>query len=216
MVWAIAGGIGARAKEILAALYQIVLGLGGPGLFFLALADSSFLSIPEGNDILIIVLSTGATWERMLYYVAMTTAGSVTGCFLLFSVGRRGGKFVSKRLSAGKLGTMRRLYVRWGTWAIVIPSILPPPTPFKIFVLSAGVFGVPTPRFLAAVAAGRSFRYLMWGVLAVLYGERAKLWLEQNLHTVGIVLALLLAAAVASLIVSRVWGRKKQAPEGAA
>ncbi len=215
MVWAITEGLGQRFREVLMALYQIVLGLGGPGLFFLALADSSFLSIPEGNDLLIIVLSTGATWERMLYYVAMTTAGSVTGCFLLYSLGRRGGRWVSKRLSPARLERMRLLYRRWGTWALIIPSILPPPTPFKIFVLSAGVFGVTRPRFVLAVAAGRSFRYLLWGVLAVLYGEQAKIWLQKNLHTAGIVLSVLLAVAVGGLIASH-WRSRRKQPEGGA
>ena len=74
-------------------LYNLALGLGGFGLFALALADSSFLSIPEGNDVLIVVLSTGAGWSAMLYYVAMTVAGSVAGCTLLYWVGRRGGGF---------------------------------------------------------------------------------------------------------------------------
>lgn len=215
MVWAVRVGLGDRLREILAALYQIVLGLGGPGLFFLALADSSFLSIPEGNDILIIVLSTGAPWERMFYYVAMTTAGSVAGCFLLYLLGRRGGRWVARRLSSARLEQMGELYRRWGTLAIVIPSILPPPTPFKVFVLSAGVFGVTLPRFLIAVAAGRSFRYSLWGVLAVLYGEQTKVWLQENLHTVGVLAVAILTAAISVLVVSKLWTRGKQ-PEGGA
>ncbi len=215
MVWAVAAGLGERLQSVFSGLYQLVLGLGGPGLFFLALADSSFLSIPEGNDLLIIVLSTGATWERMIYYVLMTTAGSVTGCFLLYSVGRRGGRFVKRRLSSAKLEQMHALYRRWGTWAIVVPSMLPPPTPFKVFVLSAGVFGVAVPRFLVAVAAGRSLRYLVWGVLAVLYGEQAKFWLQHNLHAVGIGVLVLLAGVVVTLLASRFWGRRKQ-PQGGA
>ncbi|MFH1964008.1 MAG: hypothetical protein ABIJ42_00550, partial [Acidobacteriota bacterium] len=58
-------------------LHSVGMQLGGPGLALIALADSSFLSIPQGNDILIIVLSTNNTWAMMLYFVVMTVLGSV-------------------------------------------------------------------------------------------------------------------------------------------
>jgi membrane protein YqaA with SNARE-associated domain len=65
--------------------------LGGIGLFIIALLDSSFLSFPQVNDILIIVLSTNYP-ARMPYYAGMTTAGSLIGCFMLYVVARRGGE----------------------------------------------------------------------------------------------------------------------------
>ena len=73
-------------RFFLGKLYLIAVTLGGPGLFFIAVADSSFLSVPEGNDFLIVVLSTGQTWERMTYYVVMAILGSVCGCSLLYLV----------------------------------------------------------------------------------------------------------------------------------
>lgn len=182
------------------ALYEFAQGLGGPGLLLIALADSSFLSVPEGNDILIVVLSIGRSWEVMLYFVAMTVAGSVIGCSLLYWVGSRGGGIVANRLSPKRLDRIRRQYHRWGVWAVIIPSILPPPTPFKIFVLTAGVFNLPFGRFVLAVSLGRSIRYLMWGILAVVYGPLAQEFLEKNLHTVGVGLALVLLAGVAGYL----------------
>ena len=71
---------------------------------------------------------------------------------------------------------------------MVVPSIMPPPMPFKIFVLSAGFFGLPFLKFLIAVTLGRSIRYFMWGILAVVYGQLVKEFLENNLHTLGLVL----------------------------
>lgn len=165
-------------KSLLALIYQVILSWGGPGLFLLALADSSFLSIPEGNDVLMVVLSTGASWTTMAYYGTMTTLGSVLGCSLLFSVGRRGGGYVERRVGQHRLEKLKVRYQRWGSLAVLVPSILPPPTPFKIFVLSAGILGVSFPRFLAAVLVGRSFRYFSWGALAVLYGEWGRQVLE--------------------------------------
>lgn len=212
MNWTLAlgdGGIRLAVVNGLRALYQLVLGLGGPGLFVLALADSSFLSVPEGNDVLIVVLSTGSTWRRMAYYVAMTTAGSVTGCAVLFLVGRRGGRFVERKLKPKRLEQARRLYERWGSFAIIIPSVLPPPTPFKVFVLSAGVFGLSFPRFLMSVLVGRSFRYSMWGVLALLYGEKAKDFLQTHSYRVGLAVLVLTALGVGLFLIIQVNRRRK-------
>jgi membrane protein DedA with SNARE-associated domain len=101
-------------------------------------------------------------------------------------------------------------YQRWGLWAVLVPSILPPPTPFKIFVLSAGVFKVPFPKFLIAVTAGRSIRYFIWGILAVLYGEWAKGVLEGTLPTVGAVLFVILVLTGTTYFVWRVLKRRSQ------
>ena len=216
ILWATGAGLGAQVKSWLAIVYHFILSLGGPGLFFLALADSSFLSIPEGNDVLIVVLSTGQTWSRMTYYALMTTAGSAAGCSLLYLVGRRGGRFVERRMeSSRRVREVQRLYQRWGSLAIVIPSVLPPPTPFKIFVLSAGLFGVTFPRFVTAVLVGRSIRYFFWGVLAVLYGELAKEFLERHFHVVGLVVLGLIVILCLWFLLFRARGRRK-APQSEA
>ncbi len=207
--WAAGTGFRRQAGEILRGLYQFVLGLGGPGLFLLALADSSFLSIPEGNDLLIIVLSIGQSFRTMAYYAAMTTAGSVTGCFLLYTVGRSGGGMISRRVSPERIERIGKLYRRWGLLTLVVPSILPPPTPFKVFVLSAGLFRVPRVKFLAAVAVGRSIRYFSWGILAVVYGEAAKTFLERNLHAIGLGIFGLLVTLVLGWALWRAWTRRR-------
>lgn len=193
-------------------VYLFIVSLGGPGLFFIAIADSSFLSLPEANDILIVVLSTGQTWERMTYYVVMTTLGSVCGCAALYSIGRRGGAFLRKRLTGKRIEEVESLYDQWGVWAIVIPSVLPPPTPFKIFVLSAGLFRISFLKFLLSVFVGRSIRYFMWGALAVLYGESAKYFLEENLPVVGTVLFLLFITAMVSYAIMGLRAKRKSPP----
>ncbi|MEE8348752.1 MAG: VTT domain-containing protein [Acidobacteriota bacterium] len=206
---AIADGLWASFKIFIGQAYEFVAGLGGPGLFAIALADSSFLSLPEGNDVLIVVLSTGKSWGLMTYYVLMTTFGSVCGCSVLYSVGRRGGNYLERRLDRGKAEEIRRLYHRWGVWAVLIPSLLPPPTPFKVFVLSAGLFRIPFPTFLLSVLMGRSIRYFMWGILAVLYGEEVKHFIEDNLPFVGILIFVLIAIIIGSYAVKWFLGKKK-------
>lgn len=179
----------------------IVQSLGGPGVLLLAVADSSFLSIPEGNDLLIVILSMGKSWSNMIYFVCMTILGSVIGCFLLYSVGRRGGSpMLRKKFSEKSIGRAEALFKKYGVLTIIIPSIIPPPMPFKIFVLSAGVFRVKLARFLAAVAIGRTVRYSMWGILAVVYGNSVKVFMQQNLRAIGLILFGLFVCALAALI----------------
>jgi len=177
----------------------LISSFGGPGILFLAIGDSSFLSVPEGNDVLIVILSTGKSWSRMAYFVCMTIIGSVIGCLLLYLVGRKGGNpILRRRFSQQSIDRAESLFKRYGVLTVVIPSILPPPMPFKIFVLSAGVFRLNALAFLAAVLIGRTIRYSMWGILAVLYGNSVKIYMQQHLDFIGVVLfgVFILAAGI--------------------
>jgi membrane protein YqaA with SNARE-associated domain len=168
--------------------------LGGVGLFVIAALDSSFLSFPQVNDLLIIYLSTKYP-ERMPYYASMTTAGSLVGCFMLYAVARKGGEvFLRKRFSAARVDRGMALYQRFGLLAVVVPSLLPPPTPFKIFVLMAGAAAVSPWRFGLAIVIGRGIRYFGQGYLAVRYGERAVEMVKANGTAAGIGLAVLALA----------------------
>ena len=173
--------------------------LGGPGLFIIAFLDSSFLSFPEVNDLLIIWLTTQHK-ERMVYYAAMTTLGSVAGCLALYTVARKGGEaFLRKRINPLYLERAMATFRRYGLLAILIPSILPPPMPFKIFVLAAGVAKVRPLDFILAIAIGRGFRYFGEGLLAVYYGDHAADFLNENGPTVALVVG------VAALLSGVVW-----------
>ncbi|NLT67121.1 MAG: hypothetical protein GXX84_11005 [Acidobacteria bacterium] len=168
---------------------EFITSLGGPGVMVLAIGDSSFLSVPEGNDLLIVILSAGKSWGNMAYFVSMTILGSVLGCLLLYTLGRKGGSpMLRRRFSQENIDRAERLFKKYGLLTVVIPSILPPPMPFKIFVLSAGVFRVKALEFLTAVVIGRTIRYSMWGILAVLYGNSVKLYMQQNLDLIGMIL----------------------------
>lgn len=172
-------------------LHGVALAWGGPGLFLVALADSSFLSIPQGSDILVVVLSVGASWSRMLYLVGMTVLGSVLGCLLLYAAAQKGLTRVVKRIEGRRMKQLEQAFQTWGGWAVAVPSILPPPTPFKLFVIAAGVFRFPVSRFVLAVAAGRFVRYTFWGILAVTMGERAEDFMKEGLPVIGLALFVL-------------------------
>lgn len=184
-----------------------LLPYGGPGLFVLAVCDSSFLSLPEVNDLLLMYFSVQEP-GLMVVYAGFTTAGSVVGCLMLYTVGRKGGEAIlRRRLSGERMDRFRRGYARYGVLAVVVPSLLPPPTPFKVFVLSAGAFGVPTGRFVLAVVIGRSLRYFGQGILAVLYGEAAIAWVRDNAASVGIGLSV---AVILITALAVVWKRQRK------
>jgi membrane protein YqaA with SNARE-associated domain len=184
---------------IVAAIRNWATEFGGVGLFVLAALDSSFLSFPQVNDLLIIYLST-KTPTLMPYYAAMTTAGSIVGCFVLYAFARRGGEvFLRKRFSGQRVERGLALYQRHGLLAVVVPSLLPPPTPFKLFVLLAGAAKVAPWKFGLAVAIGRGIRYFGQGYLAVLYGEAAAEYMRAHGTTAG------LALAVAAVVIGAVY-----------
>ena len=83
--------------------------------------------------------------------------------------------------------------------AVLIPSLLPPPAPFKIFVLLAGVAGISAPRFVTAIAIGRGIRYFGEGLLAVWYGDQAIAFIHENAATVSLILVGLLVAGLVAL-----------------
>ena len=178
---------------IIAAIREWAGELGGVGLFVIALLDSSFLSFPQVNDLLVILLSTKFP-QRMPYYAGMTTIGSLIGCYLLYFVARRGGEvFLRKRVKGRYADRAIALYQKHGLLAVVVPALLPPPVPFKVFVLLAGAAEVSPIRFGIAVAIGRGIRYFGQGYLAVLYGEQAAEFMKAHGTEIGIGLA---AAAV--------------------
>ena len=184
--------------------------IGGPGLFVVAFLDSSFLSLPEVNDLLVIAMVRNDP-ESMPYYALMATLGSITGCLVLYLLGRRGGdSLIRRRFGGRRLTQAMELSQRYGILAVAIPAILPPPAPFKVFVLLAGVAKVPISQFVTAVALGRGFRYFAEGWLAVRYGEQAEALLVENGAVVSLALAGIVAVATIAYFLVR---NRKRAPE---
>ena len=185
-------------------LRAIAIALGAPGLFLIAFLDGSFLSLPEVADLLVVFMVTRHK-SRMLLYVASATLGSLGGCLIMYYIGRKGGDaVVRKRFASGAVDKTLRAFQRYGIMAVLIPAILPPPAPFKIFVLLAGVAGIEVPRFTAAIIAGRGFRYLVLGVLAYEYGDRAMTYMAEHGVAVSLTVAGVLGGAfVAYLLWTR-------------
>jgi membrane protein YqaA with SNARE-associated domain len=172
------------------------MALGAPGLFLISFLDSSFLSLPEVTDVLLVWMTTQHP-ARMLIYATMATAGSIAGCYAIFFLARKGGEaWVRKRFHERHVDRSLDLFQRYGIWVLIVPSILPPPAPFKIFVLMAGVAGMSSARFITAVSIGRGVRYFGEALLAFWYGKAAIAFLNENLKPVAWVITALMALGV--------------------
>jgi len=170
--------------------------LGGVGLFLVAFLDSSVLTFPVANDLIVIQLSVENP-ARMPYYALMATAGSVAGCLFLYGLARRGGEAMYRRKAGARAVRVRDWVQKNAFLSIAVPSILPPPMPFKIFVLAAGVFQAPLRTFIVALLAGRGLRYFGEGYLAVRFGSDAARYLREHTLLFTLIVAVLLLGSYA-------------------
>jgi membrane protein YqaA with SNARE-associated domain len=175
-------------------------GLGAPGLFLISFLDSSVLTFPIINDLLLIELSIQHP-ARMPLYAFMAALGSVLGCLLLYFIARKGGEAFFHRKAGKHAHAIRHWVEQNGFLGMLIAALLPPPTPFKIFVLAAGVFEVPLFSYTSAITIARLFRYFGIGYLAIRYGADAMPYLMQ--HKL-LVTAALIGLVVVSYVLSRV------------
>lgn len=173
---------------------MLAIAAGAPGLFLVAFIDSSILSLPEIADLLVVYMVVQHK-SRFLLYAVVATVGSIAGCVLLYMLARKGEQtLVRKNMAPATVERTLHRFQRWGTMAVLIPSLLPPPAPFKVFVLLAGAAGISLPQFTLAVAIGRGLRYFLLALLALRYGDQAIAFLHEHgtmasLAMVGILLA---------------------------
>lgn len=192
IVLAIIKGLGQRLVE----LGEWLMAFGAFGLFTISLLDSAMVPLPSGPDVIMIALSALDPAWMPLYALAATT-GSTVGCTLLYLAARRGGERVLRRVNPARREKIEGLLGRYDMLAVMVPAVLPPPFPFKPFVLSAGVFRLKTSRFIVAIFIGRAVRFLIEGLLAVRFGKDAERLIRQHgvkvLIGLGVILALSLA-----------------------
>ena len=188
----------------------LALVLGAPGLFLVAFLDSSFLSLPEIADLLVVYMVTHHK-HRMALYAIAATLGSVAGCLLMYFIGRKGGEaLIRKRFTTATVDRSMAAFRRHGLMAVLIPSLLPPPAPFKIFVLLAGVAGIDSQKFVAAVALGRGLRYVALGLLAVRFGDRTLAYMHKN----GMLVSLIAVGALAAGFLIYLLMNRRKAEDG--
>jgi membrane protein YqaA with SNARE-associated domain len=178
-----------------------------PGLFIVAFLDSSVLPLPELNDLLLVWMVT-RNKGLMVLYASSVALGSLVGCLVLYYLGRRGGDaLVRGRFGAKRVERATATLQRYGTFAVLALCLLPPPAPFKLFVLLAGVGGISVGRFSTAIVIGRAIRFFGLGLLALRYGDGALDFVDAHGREVSLVLAALVAAALAGYVL---WTRAQR------
>ncbi|MBI3949890.1 MAG: VTT domain-containing protein [Acidobacteria bacterium] len=175
-------------------IIEALRSIGPLGVVLIAILDSSFLSIPEINDI-VVVTNVAKRPDLFFFWPLLTTAGSVIGCFALYFVARKGGQvFLHRWFSSRRVMTIERVFAQYGSLALIIPALLPPPTPFKSFVATAGALQFPVRRFILTVALARSVRYFGMGLLAVFYGEQVEWFITE--HSVMVALIIIVVVSI--------------------
>lgn len=191
--------------------------LGPFGLFLVAFLDSSFLSIPEVNDLLVVTAAMkdpATAWIS----VAMATLGSLAGCLALYYLGLRGEEtLLVKRFGVEKTRRARAAFERYEVLALAVPAVLPPPMPFKIFVLAAGVFELSLRKFVVTLLVARGLRYSLWAALGIVYREEAVVLLRAVDAWTARHLPVLLAglAPLALALVYWLWRKRRASREPA-
>jgi membrane protein YqaA with SNARE-associated domain len=157
--------------------------LAAPMMVFVGALDSSLLSLPEVNDYITIARVANNPIE-VYYFPLFPAAGSVIGCLVLYRIAQRGEQFISRRFHPRHLDRVKEIYRKWGLLALVIPALLPPPMPFKIFVATAGALNYPMSKFAGVIMIARMIRYYFWGVLAFFFQNEVRTilsWMESHI-----------------------------------
>lgn len=190
-------------------LKAALVGFGVLGIFLIALMDAAFIPMPGGPDVVVIYLSTKNP-AMMPLYVLAAMAGSTIGSLILYFIALKGGQAALRKFSAEKRAKVQKALDEYDIWAMLIAAVMPPPFPFKLFVLSAGAFRMKLWRFVLAMVLGRGFRFVLEGLLAVRYGEQTTEILKQHSVKIGLGIA---AAIILALLVKMLLNRRQESAE---
>jgi membrane protein YqaA with SNARE-associated domain len=188
-------------------VWSLLKPLGSWGVFAIAALDAAALGLPMDPIVATYVYEDRS---RFLLYVLMASAGSALGSIVIYAIGYTGGEqLLRKRISPERFETFHRAFERHPFWSLMFPAMLPPPTPFKLFVLAAAVSEMQFSHFLLAIFAGRFVRFLVLSILTLKFGPEfvriSGTLFREHLHWVLAALAL----GLAIWLVVR-WVRKKK------
>jgi len=141
------------------------------GVGAVALLDSSSIPVPMDAMLALYIWNDKS---HFWLYCLMAAAGSAIGGLVPYGLGRAGGElFLLKRVDRAKFEKMRDRFQRQEFLAVMIPSMMPPPAPWKVFIFASGVFEMRIPNFLLAVFTGRMLRWLALSLLVLKFGPGA-------------------------------------------
>lgn len=191
-------------KAILLA-FVAPLGFWGAGL--VALVDAAAIPLPMD---LIMVGYSWADRQHFYMYAILAGIGSAIGALVPYYIGRAGGELVLlRKVDRAKFERVRARFKKQAFLAMLIPSAAPPPMPWKLFILGAGVFEMNIPQFMLAIFLGRTSRYLVEGLLTVMYGPKIIVLFEQMIKAHLVPLLVVIAVLIALAIWLAVWWHRR-------
>ena len=168
--------------------------LGAWGVFIISILDSAAFGVPM--DPLVAGYVYANPHKAWLYCVA-GALGSALGSLVPYGLGRAGGElFLLKRINEARLRRIRDRFERQEFLALMVPAMLPPPTPFKLLVFSAGVFEMKPVAFLLAIISGRLVRFGVLSILTVIFGKEIVDQTKTLVKTHPVLLVLLILALI--------------------
>ncbi|HEX4651658.1 MAG TPA: VTT domain-containing protein [Granulicella sp.] len=187
--------------------------LGVWGVCALAIVDSS--SIPMPIDAIVIGY-VSADRGRFVIYALMAALGSAIGALVPYYLGRAGGElFLLKRINRQRYEKLRDRFERQEFLAIMIPAMMPPPMPVKLFELAAGVFEMKPVWFFSAIFLGKFLRFMLWAAITVFFGPAIVHTVTHTFHEhTELVLAIsgILAVFLAVYIARKIFDRRRGTP----
>jgi membrane protein YqaA with SNARE-associated domain len=196
-------------NSVLRYLFDWLISLGAVGPLIFGIADSSFLFLPFGNDLLVVIL-TVRDHAHLPFYVATAAIGSTLGVLLLDVVCRKGGEEgLKKMMKPRRLDYFKRRMSNQAAIAIGLACLAPPPFPFTIVIASASAFAYPRPRLLGLVFVARAIRFTIVGWLAIRFG-RDILRIAKAPETTWIMAGFILLCVVGSAFQIMQWVRRSR------
>lgn len=185
-------------------VWALLKPLGIWGAFCIAAVDAAFLGLPLDPVVAGYVYNDRS---HFLLYALMASAGSAIGSLIIYAIGYKGGELLlRKRLSSRRIEKIRAAFQKREFWALMLPSMLPPPSPFKLFVLSAGVFEMHFTQFLLAIFCGRMVRFLVLSLLTLVFGPHVATFAGILLHKhLALTLGSVAAVIVFAYVIYRLW-----------
>jgi membrane protein YqaA with SNARE-associated domain len=186
-------------------LWALLKPLGAWGVLVVGAVDGAFIGLPVDAVVAGYVYQNHG---RFVLYALMASAGSALGSIVIYVIGYKGGEeLLRKRIPAVRFEKIHEAFDKHPFWSLMLPAMLPPPTPFKLFVLAAAVSEMGFTRFLLAIFSGRMVRFLLLGLLTIRFGPDV-------VHLLGTVFRqhyyLILEAIIVGLVVWFVMRRRKR------
>jgi membrane protein YqaA with SNARE-associated domain len=199
-------------KHFLAKYYALLLAFLAPlgiwGVFGIATIDGAVFGIPPIMDVLV-ANYVYRDPHKALLLALVASVGSTLGSTVIYVIGRKGGQVVlRKRVSPERIEEFQHKFAKQEFWGLMLPAMMPPPTPFKLIELAAAVFGMPLGKYLLAIFLGRCVRFLALSILTLKFGPQFIHWTGDffRQHFVWVEVAVALG-----LVIWLVYWRRKRA-----